>query len=38
VKKVRTHGILIDRKSLKRDHVLTEEKLVDIGHQLENSP
>ncbi|PNF15704.1 hypothetical protein B7P43_G12455 [Cryptotermes secundus] len=38
VKKVRTHGILIDRKPLKRNRVLTEEKLDDIGHRLENSP
>jgi hypothetical protein len=38
VKKVRTHGILINRKSLKRNRVLTEEKLNDIGHRLENSP
>jgi hypothetical protein len=37
VKKVRTNGILIDRKSLKRNDVLTEEKLDDIGHRLENS-
>jgi hypothetical protein len=38
VKKVRTHGILIDRKLLKRNRVLTEEKLDSIGHRLENSP
>jgi hypothetical protein len=38
VKKVRTHGILIDRKSLKGNRVLTEEKLDDIGYRLENSP
>jgi hypothetical protein len=38
VKKVRTSGILIDRKSLKRNRVLTEEKLDDIDHRLENSP
>jgi hypothetical protein len=38
VKNVRTHGILIDRKPLKRNCVLTEEKPDDIGHQLENSP
>jgi hypothetical protein len=38
VKKVRTHGILIDRKPLKRNRVLTEEKLDDIGHRVENSP
>jgi hypothetical protein len=31
--KVRTHGILIDRKPLKRNNVLTEEKL-DISHRL----
>jgi hypothetical protein len=36
VKKVRTHGILIGRKPLKRSSVLTEEKLDDIGHGLEN--
>jgi hypothetical protein len=38
VKKVRAHGILIDRKPLKRYIVLTEEKLDDIGYRLENSP
>jgi hypothetical protein len=38
VKKVRTLGILIDRKPLKINRVLTEEKLDDISHQLENSP
>jgi hypothetical protein len=38
VKKVRCHGILIDRKPLKINRVLTEEKLNDIGHRLENSP
>jgi hypothetical protein len=38
VKKVWTHGILIDRKSLKRYCVLPEEKPDDIGRQLENSP
>jgi hypothetical protein len=32
VKKVQTHGILTDRKLLKRNRVLTEEKLDDIGH------
>jgi hypothetical protein len=32
VKKVRTHSILINRKPLKRNRVLTEEKLDDIGH------
>jgi hypothetical protein len=37
VKKVRTRGILINRKPLKRNRVLTEEKLHDIGHRLENS-
>jgi hypothetical protein len=37
LKKVRTHGILIDRKLLKRNRVLTEGKLDDIGHRLENS-
>jgi hypothetical protein len=37
VKKVQTHGILIDRKPLKRNRVLTEEKLA-IGRRLENSP
>jgi hypothetical protein len=36
VKNIRTHGILIDRKLLKSS-VLTEEKLDDIGHRLENS-
>jgi hypothetical protein len=30
VKKIGTHGILIDRKPLKRNCVLTEEKLADI--------
>jgi hypothetical protein len=34
VKKVRTHSILINRKPLKRNCVLTEEKLDDIGHRL----
>jgi ribosomal protein L20 len=38
VNKVRTHNILIDRKPLKRYGVLTEEKLDDIGHRLENYP
>jgi hypothetical protein len=38
VKEVRTHVILIDRKPLKRNYVLTQEKLDDISHQLENSP
>jgi hypothetical protein len=38
VKKVRTHGTSIDRKPLKRNCVLTEEKLDDISCQLENSP
>jgi hypothetical protein len=38
VKKVQTHGILIDRKPLKRNHVLTEEKVDDIGLRLENPP
>jgi hypothetical protein len=38
VKKVRTHGILTERKPLKRNRVLTEEKLEDIGRRLENSP
>jgi hypothetical protein len=38
VKKVRTHDILIDTKPLKRNCVLTEEKLDDIGHRLKNSP
>jgi hypothetical protein len=33
VKKARTNGIIIDRKPLKRNHVLTEEKLDDIGHR-----
>jgi hypothetical protein len=32
VKKAQTHGILIDRKPLKRHHVLTKEKLDDISH------
>jgi hypothetical protein len=35
---VRTHGILTDRKPLKRNCVLTEEKLDAIGHRLRNSP
>jgi hypothetical protein len=38
VKKVRTHGILINRKPLKRNRVLTEGELDDIDHRLENSP
>jgi hypothetical protein len=37
VKLVWTHGILIDRKPLK-NRVLAEEKLDDLGRQLENSP
>jgi hypothetical protein len=32
-----TEGILINRKLLKRNHVLTEEKPADNSHQLENS-
>jgi hypothetical protein len=32
VKKVQTCGILIAKKLLKRNIVLTEEKLDDIGH------
>jgi hypothetical protein len=32
VKKVRTNGILIDRKPLKRNHVLMEDKLDDISY------
>jgi hypothetical protein len=31
VKKIQTNSILIDRKPLKRNTVLTEEKLDDIG-------
>jgi hypothetical protein len=38
VKEVRTHHILIDRKPLKINSVLAEEKLDDIGRRLENSP
>jgi hypothetical protein len=38
VKKARTHCILLDRKPLKIDHILTEENLDDIGHRLEDSP
>jgi hypothetical protein len=38
VKKVQTHSILIETKPLQRNHVLTEEKLHDIGRCLENSP
>jgi hypothetical protein len=38
VTKVRTHGILIDRTPLKRNRVLTEEKLDDSGRRLGNSP
>jgi hypothetical protein len=30
--------LLINRKQLKRNRVLTEEKLDDIGSRLENSP
>jgi hypothetical protein len=37
VKKVRTLGILIGRKPLKINHVLTEEKPDDTGSRLENS-
>jgi hypothetical protein len=35
MKKILTHSILIDRTPLKRN-VLTEEKLDNIGHRLEN--
>jgi hypothetical protein len=38
LKKVRTHGFITDRKPLKRNRVLTEEKLDEIGLRLENSP
>jgi hypothetical protein len=38
VKKVRTHGILIHRKPLNRNCIITEEKLDDIGRRLEYSP
>jgi hypothetical protein len=38
MKKVQTHGILTDRKPLKRNRVLTEEKLNDISRRLENPP
>jgi hypothetical protein len=38
VQKVRAHGILIDRKSLKRNGVLSEENLDDVSCRLENSP
>jgi hypothetical protein len=38
VKKVRINGILIDRKPLKRNCALTEDKSDDICHQSENSP
>jgi hypothetical protein len=38
MKKVRTHSILIDRKPLKINRILTEVKLDGIGHRLENSP
>jgi hypothetical protein len=38
VQKVRINSILIDRKPLKRNHVLSEENLDDIVHWLENSP
>jgi hypothetical protein len=37
VKKLRNHGILIDRKPLKRNRVLSEEKL-DDSRRIENSP
>jgi hypothetical protein len=36
VKKVQTRGILIDRNPLKRNCVLTEGKLDDISHRLDN--
>jgi hypothetical protein len=38
VKKVQTHGILIERKPLKINRVLTVEKLDDISHLIQNSP
>jgi hypothetical protein len=38
LRKVRTNGILIDKKPLQRNRVLTEENLDKIGHRLETSP
>jgi hypothetical protein len=38
VKKVWTNGILSGRKPLEINRVLSEEKLDDIGHRLENFP
>jgi hypothetical protein len=38
VKKVRTHSILIDRRPLKINRVLAEEKLDDVGRHIDNSP
>jgi hypothetical protein len=38
VKQVLTHSTLVDRNPLKINCILTEEKLDDIGHRLENSP
>jgi hypothetical protein len=35
--KIQAHGILIDRRPLKISCIVTEGKLNDIGHQLENS-
>jgi hypothetical protein len=34
-KKIQAHGILIHRKPLKRNYVLTEENLDDMDHQSE---
>jgi hypothetical protein len=38
MKKIRIHGILIDRKPLKRNRCFNWGKTYDIGHRLENSP
>jgi hypothetical protein len=38
VKKVWTHGILLDRRPLKGKRAVTDEELDYIGNQIENSP
>jgi transposase len=38
VNKLRTAGLLIGKKPKHKDHLLTEEKLDDIGARLEHTP
>jgi hypothetical protein len=37
IKKVRSAGSLMDKKPAKKHHLLTEEKLDEIGSRLENT-